>query len=47
MVLAVVLKLFCELKAHGHADVRGASRQHGLATVVMRYRRLRNGVLLR
>ena len=47
MMLELVLKLFFGVSAHGREDVRGASRQCGLATAVMRYRRLRNGVLLR
>ena len=38
MPLNVVLKLFCMLGTHSCEDVRGASRQRGLAEAVMRNR---------
>jgi hypothetical protein len=40
MPLKVVLKLFRMLGTHSREDVRGASRQRGLAQAVMRNRSL-------
>ena len=47
MPLNVVLKLFCMLCTHSGEDVRGASRERGLAEPVMRNRILRNRVVRR
>ena len=46
MLLKVLLELFCGLRADVGEDVRGASRQRGLAAAVMKNLGLRNRVLL-
>ena len=43
----LVLKLLCMVGTHSGEDVRGASRQRGLAETVMRNRSLRNRAVLR
>jgi hypothetical protein len=47
MACDVLMKLFCVLCTHSSGDVRGASRQRGLAEAVKKSRGLQNRVVRR